>query len=141
MPQYYDTLKPYYKIPYDGIAYGHCRDFNHISRYQNLRQVTHNAESSDRFVALETSNPFKTNCEVVYYEVPAHEENRLDVIAYKTLGSAQYAWVIAQFNSIEDGFTVREGQKLAIPKSISSLFSKGEILASVSALTLNLGTE
>ena len=138
----YNTLKPYQIIPYSGIGYGTCVDFNHISRYQNLRQVTHNANStSDRFVTLETVNPFTTNCSVHYYDVPAHEENRLDIIAYKELGSAQYAWVIAYFNNIEDGFTVREGMKLAIPNAITDLFSGGEMLASVSPTLLNLGTE
>ena len=42
---------------------------------------------------------------------------------------------------LEDGFSVREGMKLAIPKNISQLFNKGEILASISPLTLNLGRE
>lgn len=137
----YNTLQPYDVIEYSGIAYGHCRDFNHISRYKSLRQITHNAVGTDRFIALETVNPFITDCEVEYYEVPAHEENRLDVIAYKTLGSAQYAWVLAYFNQIEDGFSVREGQKLAIPKSISQLFNKGEMLSAISPLALNLGSE
>lgn len=138
----YNTLIPYYDIPYQGIAYGHCRDFDHISRYKGLRQVTHNAEDPEtRFIALETPNPFTTNLEVKYYEVPAHEENRLDVIAYKLLGSAQYSWVLSYFNQIEDGFTVREGTRLVYPESISSLYQNHEILASVSALSLNLGTE
>lgn len=141
MLEFYNTLKPYYTIPYDGIVYGHCRDFDHISRYRGLRQVTHNEDNEDRFIALETSNAFTTNCEVTYYTVPAHEENRIDVIAYRTLGSAQYSWVIAYFNQLEDGFSVREGMKLTIPKNISQLFNKGEILASISPLTLNLGRE
>lgn len=139
--EYYNTLVPYHVIPYSGIVYGHCRDFEHISRYRCLRQITHNEMDSDRFIALETVNAFTTQCEVTYYTVPAHEENRLDVIAYKTLGSAQYSWVIAYFNQLEDGFSVREGVVLAIPKNISSLFNTGEILASVSALQLNLGRE
>lgn len=140
--KFYNTLKPYAKIPYCGIAYGHCVDYNHISRYQNLRQITHNADNaSERFVALEVPNPFKSNCTVKYYDVPAHEENRLDVIANKHLGSAQYAWVIAYFNGIEDGFTVREGTRLAIPSSVTDLFTTGEILESVNPLSLNLGTE
>ena len=138
----YNTLKPYATIPYTGIAYGHCVDFGHISRYQNLRQVTHNASDPDeRFVALETQNAFTTNCEVHYYDVPAHLENRLDVIAYRELGSAQYAWVIAYFNNIEDGFTAREGTRLRIPNSITDLCSGGEMLASVPPTLLNLGSE
>lgn len=139
--QIYNTLQPYKIIEYDGIAYGHCRDFNHISRYKSLRQITHNSNSSDRFIALETPNPFTTNCEVDFYEVSATEENRLDIIAYKTLGSAQYAWVIAYCNKIEDGFTIKEGQKLAIPKTISEFFKNGEILSAISPLALNLGDE
>lgn len=139
--QYYDTLRPYSIIPYSGISYGYCRDFDHISRYKGLRQVTHNINTDDRFIALETVNAFLTNCDVTYYDVKSTEENRLDIIAYKTLGSAQYAWIIAYFNNIEDGFSVKEGQKLAIPANVSMLFNKGEILASIPPMTLNLGTE
>lgn len=138
--QYYNTLTPYAKIPYEGIAYGHCVDYNHISRYQSLRQVTHTYDE-DRFIALETVNPFETNCDIIFHEVTTVEENRLDLIAYKELGSAQYAWVIAYFNKIEDGFTCRAGTRLEIPTNISSLFNSGEILASVNVLNLNLGTE
>ena len=139
--EWYNTLRPYDTIEYSGIQYTTCREYNHISRYKGLRQIIHNADNEDRFMSHETSNPFETHAEVQYYEVPATEENRLDMIAYKTLGDAQYAWVIAYFNSIEDGFSCREGQVLAIPNSISSLFNSGEILASVPATSLNLGTE
>lgn len=140
--RFYDTLVPYDILEHKGIQYGVCRDFNHISRYRRLRQVIHSpSDQKDRFVALETPNAFETDCEVVYYEVPPYEENRLDLIAYKFLGSANYAWVISYFNGIEDGFTVHDGQKIMIPKSFTSLYNKGEVLASVSPLTLNLGTE
>ena len=63
------------------------------------------------------------------------------MIAYRELGSAQYAWVIAYFNNIEDGFTAREGTRLRIPNSITDLFSGGEMLASVPPTLLNLGSE
>lgn len=138
---YYNTLNPYKVIPYSGISYGVCRDYDHISRYKGLRQVVHNPNAADRFVALETPNAFTTQADVDFYQVPAYEENRLDVIAYKHLGSASYAWVIAYFNQIEDGYTVKEGQVLKIPKSLSTLFRSGEILASINPLQLNLGTE
>lgn len=139
--EFYNTLVPYKTLDYKGIQYASCRDFNHISRYRGLRQVIHSPNEPDRLVTLETPNPFTTNTDVNYYEVSADTENRLDVIAYRFLGSAQYAWVIAYFNGIEDGFTCREGQRLAIPKSISSLFSTGEILQAIPASTLNLGSE
>lgn len=140
--RWYNTLHPYDELEYKGIQYGVCRDFDHISRYRRLRQVIHSpSDTTDRFVALETPNPFETECEVIYYEVPVTEEDRLDLIAYKFLGTAQYGWVIAYFNSIEDGYTVHAGQKIMIPKSFTSLYNKGEVLASVSPLTLNLGTE
>ena len=140
--KFYDTLRPYAKLEHKGLQYGVCRDFNHISRYRRLRQVINNPQDSyERFITLETPNPFETNTQVSYYEVPQHEENRLDIIAYKFLGSAQYSWALAYFNGIEDGFTVHSGQKLRIPKTITQLFEKGECLASVSPLTLNLGTE
>lgn len=139
--EFYNTLVPYKTLDYKGIQYTSCRDFNHISRYRGLRQVIHSPNEPDRLVTLEIPNSFTTNTDVNYYEVSADTENRLDIIAYRFLGSAQYAWVIAYFNGIEDGFTCREGQKLAIPKSISSLFNTGEILQAVPASTLNLGSE
>lgn len=140
--RFYDTMRPYDILEHKGIQYGVCRDFSHICRYRRLRQVVNNpADNAERFIDLETPNPFETHSDITYYEVPQDEENRLDIIAYKLLGSAQYAWAIAYFNGIEDGFTVRGGQKLIIPKTITQLFEKGECLASVSPTTLNLGAE
>lgn len=142
MPKIIDTLSPYDSVEYGGIQYTNCRDYDFISRNRGLRQVVHNPEEADeRVLALETANPFSTHTEVIYHDVELSEENRLDIIADKYLGSPTYYWVIAMFNNIEDGYTVREGQRLQIPRSITSLMTKGEILAPVSALTLNLGTE
>lgn len=137
----YNTLIPYDKIPYRGIHYQVCRDFDHISRYKGLRQIAHNPDSSDRFITLETPNKAANNVDVYYYDVPYVEQNRLDVIAHKFLGSASYAWVIAYFNNIEDGFTVRDGQRIKIPKSLTSLFQRDELLASIPPMILNLGSE
>ena len=136
-----DTLTPYCEIEHKGIQYTTCRDFSHISRHACLRQVVHGPGHSDRFTALENANGFITKSNVIYHDVKAQEENRLDLIAYQYLGSAKYAWVIALFNNIEDGYTISEGQRLVIPTSLSSLFSKNEILAPVPASQLNLGTE
>lgn len=136
-----DTLTPYDEIEHKGIQYSTCRDFSYISRHACIRQVVHNPTDTDRFTALETANGFKTTADVTYHDVTSTEENRLDIIANNYLGSAHYAWVIAMFNGIEDGYTVAEGQRLSIPTSISALFSKGEILAPVPALQLNLSTE
>lgn len=137
-----DINTPYKELEHKGIEYSVCKDYDHISRYKGLRQVVHNpADSEERFIALETPNPFTTNVEVDYYEVPTYQENRLDIIAQDKLGSASYSWVIAYFNRIEDGFTVKPGQKLIIPKQFTSLFNRGEILQSVSPLALNLGSE
>ena len=122
--------------------YSVCREFDNISRYRNLRQVVHCPDNTeDRYVTLETTNPFITHTEVKYHEVSAIEENRLDLIAEQELGSATYSWVISYFNRIEDGFTVREGQKLIIPTSVTALLNNGEILAPITALKLNLGEE
>ena len=141
-PIYYDTLIPYQVAPHNGIQYLVCRDFNHISRYKGLRQLAHNPNSlDDRFITLETPNDISSEAAVDYYKVPAKYENRLDLIANKFLGSAQYKWVICYMNNIEDGFTVREGQVLKIIKNFTDLFNKGEILASIPPLTLNLGIE
>ena len=142
MDTYRDINTPYKVIEHKGIEYSVCKEYDHISRYKGLRQVVHNpADIATRFIALETTNPFSTNTDVEYYEVLTHEENRLDLIAKAKLGSATYSWVIAYFNNIEDGFTIKPGQKLLIPKQLTSLFSAGEILQSVSPLALNLGSE
>ena len=140
--QFYNTLIPYKILDYTGIEYNVCKDYNHISRYKGLRQVAHNPDSNtDRFVTLEIPNVFRSNVEVQYYDVKTFEENRLDLIAEEFLGSATYSWVIAYMNNIEDGFTVKPGQRIMIPKTFTSLFNSGEILASIPATKLNLGTE
>ena len=140
-PENYDTLKPYKEIEYTPIQYTNCRDFKHISRYRGLRQIIRNAYAVDRFIVLETPNAFNTNLKFRYYEVPLSEENRLDLIAKKFYGSAQYSWVISYFNNIEDGYSVAAGQKIAILNSITDLFANGEILAPIPAMQLNLGSE
>ena len=136
-----DLTLPYKELDYSGIVYSTCKNYNHISRYRNLRQVVHLPDTKDRYVTLETVNPFVTNTEIKYHEVTVLEENRLDLIAEKELGSATYSWVIAYFNKIEDGYTVREGQRLIIPNSVTALLNSGEILAPITALKLNLGEE
>ena len=137
----YDTTKPYKEIQNDGIQYTVCRDYGHISRYRGLRQVIHEGSGTERYMALESPNPFSSNVDVTYHDVTTAEENRLDIIARNYLGSSSYAWVIAYCNNIEDGFTIFPGQRLIIPLNLTSLFNKGEILAPVSALSLNLGAE
>ena len=137
----YNTLIPYKELEYNGIQYAFCRDFSHLSRYKNLRQVIHGPDDVDRCMTLETPNMFTSNIDIKYYEVLPTEENRLDIIADKLLGSSDYAWVISYFNNISDGYTVKEGQKLKVPLSVSSLFSNNEILASIPRTTLHLGSE
>lgn len=136
-----DILEPYDTIRREEIEYSVCRDYNHISRYKGLRQVIHEGQNPDRYIALETTNGTKCTVGVTYYTVPPTYEHRLDLIAYKMLGSPTYAWVIAYINDITDGYSCFEGQVLAIPSSISSLFETGEPLAAVSAIKLNLGSE
>ena len=136
-----DTTTPYETVEHTGIQYTNCRDFNHISRYRNLRQVVHGPETLNRFTALETPNDYHSSAAVVYHEVTTQEENRLDIIASKYLGSESYSWVIAYFNDIEDGYTCIAGQVLKIPSSIDELYNSGGLLASKTAIQLNLGTE
>lgn len=133
----------YDELEHKGIQYSCCRDFDYISRYRGLRQVIHNPDDNeDRMILLETPNPFITSqASIRWHEVTSQEVNRLDLIAYKYLGSANYAWVVAYFNDIEDGFSCNTGQKLMIPTSITDLMSNGEILQNVTALKLNLGSE
>ena len=140
--EFYNTLTPYKVIEYEGIQYGVCRDFKHISAYRGLRQVTHNPITvEDRYVALETPNPFTTNSTVAYYDVPAYQENRLDIMSEELLGDATYSWVLSYFNSISDGYTALTGQRIVVPRAITALFNKQEILAPVNPTALNLGTE
>ena len=136
-----DTLQPYDEIKRTEIEYSVCRDYDHISRYKGLRQVIHEGQNSDRYIALETTNGTKCTVKVTYYTVPVSYEHRLDLIAYKMLGSPTYAWIIAYINDIADGYSCFEGQVLAIPTSLSSLFETGQLLAAVSAIKLNLGSE
>lgn len=137
----YNTLIPYEVLEHEGIDYNPCRDYDHISRYKALRQVTHHIDNNQQYMTLEGPNPFTTNSEVTYYTVTTTTENRLDLIAERFLGSAYYDWIVAYFNDIEDGFSCRVGQKLRIPKSFTGLFNDGEILAPINALKLNLGSE
>lgn len=137
-----NTLAPYKELPRLGIQYSVCRDYDHISRHRGLRQVVHGPDSVDRYMALEVPNPIEeSGVNFVYHEVTPSEENRLDVIANNYLGSASYSWAIAYYNGIEDGYTARSGQKLRIPDSITSLMTTGNLLQSVTALQLNLGSE
>lgn len=141
--KFYNTTLPYKVIEHQGIQYSVCRDYSHISRYRNIRQLIHSPNVlEDRFVALETTNPITTNIDVAYYEVLPAEVNRLDVIAYKLLGSPSYAWVIAYFNEITDGYSAYQGQILRYPKAgVTALFTKGEVLSPVNPFGLNLGAE
>ena len=136
-----DTYNKYQEIERDRIQYTYCVDYQHISRYRALRQVVHQGQSKDRFIALETVNPFSTSANFSKFTVPAHLENRLDLIAEQKLGSATYAWVIAYVNKIQDGYTVIEGTELLIPNSITNLFEKHELLAPIEVQHLNLGSE
>lgn len=137
-----DLTLPYDTITHDGIVYSTCHSYDHISRYRDLRQIYHSPNSADKYVTLETVNPFVTHTEVKYHEVTATEINRLDLIAEKELGSSTYSWVLAYFNGIEDGYTVREGQKLMFPKGgVTALLNSGEVLGPIPATRLNLGEE
>lgn len=137
-----NTLSPYKELDRKGIQYSVCRDYDHISRHRSLRQVAYNPGHSDRFVALENANPIvESNVQFVYHNVTPDEENRLDVIAQNCLGSASYSWAIAYFNNIQDGFTCRPGQKLKMPRSVADLMTTGNIMESVPAVQLNLGSE
>ena len=137
-----DLTSPYKTIEHYGIVYSSCKDFNHISRYRNLRRVVHLTDSSYRYETLEIPNAFTTHTEIKYHEVTVNEINRLDLIAQETLGSATYGWVLAYFNGIEDGYTVLEGQKLKYPKNgVTALLTTGEVLAPIAKTKLNLGEE
>lgn len=137
------TDQPYDRLEHEGITYSCCREFDWISRYRGLRQVIHNPDNlEDRSILLETPNPIESHLtDFIWHEVASNEVNRLDLIAYRYLGSAQYSWAIAYFNNIEDGYTCNTGQKLRIPRSISALMQSGEVLQNVTALKLNLGSE
>jgi hypothetical protein len=139
--RFYNTTTPYQVIDHTGIVYTTCRDFDYISRYKGLRQVIHNPNDTDRFVTLEMSNEFSFDVSANSYTVPNVQENRLDIISGKYLGSALYGGILAYMNGIDDGYTVRPGQKLSILKNFTDLFNAGELLASVPPMTLNLGSE
>lgn len=142
--KFYNTTSPYKIIQYNGIQYTVCKDYSHLSRYRGLRQVIHNPNNSvSRFITLETPNSIHSNIkDISYYTVTPAEVNRLDLIAYKLLGSANYKWILAYMNEIEDGYSTYEGQLLKYPTAgITALFSKGELLAPLNPFSLNLGSE
>lgn len=134
-------LIPYAASERQSIQYTFCKEYPHISRYRALRQIVHEPDQSCRFVAPETSNAFKTQLTCKYYQVSNDEVNRLDLIAQKLLGSPTYGWVLAYFNQIPDGFTVRAGQNLKYPANFTDLFNKGECLEPITALQLTLTEE
>lgn len=139
----HDTTKPFKAVDYNGIEYTVCREYDYISRYRRLRQVIHYInDKQSRFVTNEIQNYYNyENIEVEYFIVDTKYENRLDLISYKFYNSASYSWILAYINEIEDAFTVRVGQVLMIPTSITELFSNGSILSSIPVTSLNLGTE
>ena len=137
-----NTLSPYKVLDRKGIQYTVCRDYDHISRHRGLRQVVHQPEEVERYIALETPNPIDSvDVSFVFHEVTPNEEDRLDVISYNYLGSSSYSWTIAYYNNIVDGYTVKPGQVIRIPKDITSLMTTGNLLQSVPATQLNLGSE
>lgn len=129
------------EVERDPIQYTYCVNYDHISRYSNLRQVIHQGKSPERYIALETVNGLGQAGATNKYTVPKNRENRLDLIAEELLGSATYSWIIAYLNKISDGFTVLEGTELVVPANLTSLFEKGGLLASVSPTKMNLGSE
>jgi hypothetical protein len=145
-----NLIKPYKIINRELCRYTTCKEFTGINRYQKLRQVIHNDDNySNRYITLETQNPFYTNIltdksiprKYIEYEVTETYENRLDLIAQEVLGSPSYAWIIVQCNKIEDAFTVRRGQMLKIPTNVFDLLNTNEFLEPVPVTKLNLGEE
>lgn len=138
----HDTTIPYKKVDYHGIEYTVCKDFGHISRYRKLRQVIHFLENDKRFISLETQNYYDfKDLDVEYYIVPTDRENRLDLISNDFYGTPEFGWVLAYINGLNDAFTVYEGRMLIVPKNLNNLYGSNEILGSIPATSLNLGTE
>ena len=121
----YNTVTPYKVLPHKRILYNPCHDYDHISRYKGLRQITHITENNDRFMTLEGPNAFTTNSDVNIYDVPTYMENRIDLIANQHLGAASYGWIISNFNDIEDNFTVielAEEETIVAPDTVELLY-------------------
>ena len=138
----HDTTRPYRKIKHRGIEYTVCAKYDHISRYQRLRQVIHYERNNEIFKTLEIQNYYDyDNVHVEYYQVTVDRENRLDLISYDYYGTTAYSWIIAYINGIEDNYTVWEGQTLMIPIMLTDLFTSGCVLSAVAPTALNLGTE
>lgn len=136
----HDTTSPYDSVPYEGIEYSTCKDFDHISRYRRLRQIVHYLETPDRFTTLELQNGYDySGMEFDYYVVGEDRENRLDLVSYDYYGTPSYAWAIAYVNGIEDGYSVMSGRTLKMPKVVTELFKNGSVLSAVPATSLNLG--
>jgi len=56
---------------------------------------------------------------VTYYRVQENDLMRMDLVSYKVYGSAEYWWIIANVNGIEDVFHDMEvGQLLTVPNKL-----------------------
>lgn len=123
------------------IRYTVARDFNYLSRYRMLRQIIIGEGTSNPVVVFEYPNKFTTSSTLQYHEVLPEEADRLDLLAYRLLGSVDYSWILAFINNIQDSYTVSNGFNLAYPSSVSDLLKSGEFFAPVSPISMNLGTE
>ena len=102
------------------------------------RKVTVKSSTQTATVSQDTTRVDNTTTPQTY---TVQKGDCLWSIAKKFYGSAQYSWIISYMNRIEDGFTVYTGQRIMILDNFTDLFSRGEILAAIPAMTLNLGSE
>ena len=95
------------------MTYTVPRKYDHISRYSIYRQII----DENKEIYHETANQtvIKETDEDLYHEVLKEEENRLDIIANKYYGNADFAWIIAMGNNLIDPFIVTPGEVLRIP--------------------------
>ena len=87
-----------------------------MKKYSELK--TKNVERRGNTYNISFPSSFEMNQRFYTTYTPSNYE-RLDNIAYKFYGSAEYWWIIAKANKIVNGsFFAREGQKLVIPEII-----------------------
>ncbi len=106
-----DYVKAHYTVPYSTT---------NNSRYKHIDELLLKDGKTVKATLGTTDLSVYPFSGMSMYVVPDGEEDRIDIIASKTLGSASLYWAICYMNNIDDPLSIKVGRTLYIP-SLSSL--------------------
>lgn len=86
-----------------------------LSRYRNVKVADGNYYETVDFPSKEQLDS------VPSYNIRVNRFDRLDILAYKYLGSGEYWWMIALMNDLDWAFGFEEGQIMRIPVSAEDI--------------------